>query len=786
MKQFVRNFKRQKVAGTLNLIGLGIGIAVALIIGLWTINELSFDNFHERGDRMYRVTQSFVMNENEITAATSFKPLGELAINQISGIEAMCRVVKKTDGVIIDNELHLGMTNLVCDSNFFTFFTFPLKDGDPAYVLSNSDKVVISESAARRLFPDVDPIGRRLFFHTQDFTVSGVMFDMPSNSHIQADIVFPLFADYKESQWDSSFSYDTYFILNENAVIPTIEEQLLEIGKFGVPSFLREGKIGIELQHLRDIHFGKGDAEFDSAIKGNKKELYTLLVIALVILVVSSVNFSNLFVSITFVRAKGIGIKKAHGAEKCRLVKDFYLETLMYVLLALAGALLICLVLLPVFNAHMGTETRIDLRDPLLYLFMVAIIIVTCLMAGTIPALKLTTIGITDTLSGRFKREQLTLLRKLLVVFQFTASICLLVIVLFINKQIRFIQAYDLGFDNENIVYVWGWGDFGSDYKSLKNEMMDNPYIVDVAMKQYDLPLWSGNGIGVRNRETGQSVLMDLSEISANYFDFFGVEFVAGENPFRDDRPFVRECVINERAAEVLGLTDPIDKTIQFVSVGGKLAEEEGQPYIVKGVIRDAYFKSLHHAPEPQVFLPLSREQSNPIFFKITGNPIMAINAIEKEWKEKAQNDSFEYYFLDETYQQQYERERSIRRILNIALIVTIAISISGLFSITFHESQRRMKELAIRKVNGATTEGLIHLLNKDLIRLYAIAFPLASVIAVLFLKNWLKNFIVKVPMEPGLFVLAGVLTLAAGLITVSGQTWKAASTNPADLLKTE
>ncbi|MDD2313626.1 MAG: ABC transporter permease [Proteiniphilum sp.] len=212
------------------------------------------------------------------------------------------------------------------------------------------------------------------------------------------------------------------------------------------------------------------------------------------------------------------------------------------------------------------------------------------------------------------------------------------------------------------MLYVWGWRDFGADYKALREEMIREPSITDVAMKQYDLPTEMGNGIGAKNRVSGQTVLLDLSEVSPNYFDFFGMEFVAGENPLHlESAAAARECVINERTAEALGLEDPVDATFQIVSIGGKLEENDGEIYRVKGVVMDSYVKSLHQHPDPQIYLPLSRESSNPIFFKFTGDPEQAIKIMEKRWKRSITDAPFEYYFLDETYQQLYENEKNMK-----------------------------------------------------------------------------------------------------------------------------
>ena len=787
MKQFHRNFRKQKTVGILNICGLSLGVMASIMIGLWAINELQFDNFHKRGDRMYRVVQIFELNDKPVRAATSFKPLGEIAAAQIPGIEEMCRVVKKTEGVTINNMVHFSITSLVTDHNFFSFFTFPFKDGDINTAFSAPDNVIITESAAKKYFPDEYPIGQQIISHGYNFSVSAVMHDMPVNSHIQAEMVFPLFGHFKTWEWDSGFYYDTYFILSGNADIPLIEKQLASISKIGASSFLQGTENRAELEPLKEVHFSKTDPTFDSAVKGDRSFLRIFILTAMVILLIACINFANLFVSTSFIRAKTIGLKKAHGAGRASLIREFYKETGIYVLISIIAGMLLAMLTLPFFNAYTRSETRIDLTDPQLYLFLTGLAAVTIIMAGSLPAFRLTGFGIIETLGGKFRGKKISLFQKVLIIIQFTSSISLLIIVLFFGRQIDHILSQDLGFDNKNILYVYGWRNFGADYKALRDELTQEPSIVDVAMKQYDLPLHFGNGIGARNRDGGESILLDLSEVSPNYFDFFGMEFVAGENPlFLESASASRYCVINERAAEVLGFDNPVDATFRLASIGGKLSEDDGQVYTVKGVIRDSYVKSLHQNPDPQMYLHLSRQAHNPLFFKITGNPENAVKAIEKKWKETVTDAPFEYRFLDETYNAQYQTEENARNVLAYALLITFIITVAGLFSMAFYSTQRRVKEIGIRKINGATLTDLLLLLNKDVIMWLLISFLIACPISFFFVRNWLDGFVVKTPLSWWVFLLAGLWAFAVALLTVSYQTWRAATANPVDSLKTE
>ena len=691
-------------------------------------------------------------------------------------------------GVTFHNMVHFGVPSLVTDHNFFSFFGFPLKEGDIETAFSGTNNAIITESAARKYFPDEDPIGQRIVSHGYDFFISGIMYDIPRNSHIQAEVILPMFGSFKSWEWDSGFYYDTYFILSPSADLNLIGERLTQINKAGAGDFLKNAYNEVGLELVRDIHFSKTEPGFDNAVKGDKSFLQILVFTALVILIIGCINFTNLFISTAFIRARSIGIKKSQGAGRRTLILEFYKETAVYVFISVVGGLLLAMLTLPVFNNYTGSTTVLDFYNPQLYVFLFCLIIVTILIAGSFPAFRMTKFGIIETIGCKFRGKKMSAFQKALVIIQFTSSISLLIIVFFFGRQIDTLLSQDLGFDNKNVFYVNGWGAFGADYKSLRNELRKNPAIADVAMKQYDLPLRMGNGVGVRSLDGDEAILIDLSEVSPNYFDFFDMEFLAGENPlWLETAANSRYCVINEAAARALGLEDnPVDASFMYISIGQKLIENDGKTYTVKGVIRDSYVKSLHETPGAQMYLNLSRDDHNPIFIRTVGNPQDAIQAMEKMWKEINPNVPFEYHFLDETYDAQYKAEMNARNVLSYALLITFIISAAGLFAIAFYSTQRRIKEIGIRKINGAKVTDLVLLLNKDVVVWVVISFLIACPIAYVFLYNWLDDFVVKTSLSWWVFLIAGVLSALVALITVSYQTWRTATTNPIESLKTE
>jgi putative ABC transport system permease protein len=489
MKEFIRNFKKQRTVGLLNICSLSLGIMVAIVICLWAINELSFDRFHKNKDRIYRSVLNLTLNDTPAKQAQFFRPFGDQAKEELPDIEDMCRIVfRKDDDLRIDNVLYQTVGTFLTDPNFFTFFTFPLKAGDPNQALSAPDHVVISESAAKRYFPKQDPMGQAIKYQGKDFVVSGIMKDMPKNSSLQTDFVFPFFDHWATNPWGNNDSYTTFFLLRKGVMADALAEPLTQIEINNFVPFKNAGAT-VSLESLQDMHFSTG-LGFERIIKGNKQLVMIFVLTAFVILLISCINFINLFVSTSFIRAKAIGIKKALGAKKLQLMRDFYMETASYVLIAIAFALVFSDLIMPVFNNFTQSNLTLDFSSPLIYLFLATLFVFVVLLAGSFPAMYMTRFDPLETLKGKFKGKKMSLLQKSLVITQFAASIVLLIVVSFMQKQVNYILAYDLGFDKENVLYVQAREGFKQNYKALESEFLREPSITAVAKKNSLPTVW--------------------------------------------------------------------------------------------------------------------------------------------------------------------------------------------------------------------------------------------------------------------------------------------------------
>lgn len=769
---------QQKTVGILSVGSLAIAVCVAVLIGLWAANEFSFDRFHKDGDRIYRAYASLMMNNAPSVIGSTYKKLGEDGVRKFPKISAMCRVVPQHMEIKIKEVMYLDNEVLEADSNFFSFFTFPLKAGNPQTCLSSPDGLVIDEYSAHRYFPGEDPLGKSLMIRGKNYTVTAVMKNMPENSHLKAHIVTP-FLDYyaKDLGYGTIDSFITYFKIADAGAVSGLETKMSDLIHSTSPAW-KQLRFEYKLQHLYDIHFNTS-FNFDwGVVHGNKSLVILFIVTALVILLIACINFINLFISTSFLRANSIGVKKAYGAGKKRLMGEFYRETFYHTLFAVITGMTLTTFALPFFNRLAGYQLSIDFYNPGLYLFLGGILVFVLLVAGTFPALYMTKFNVVATLKGQFKGKNVSFLQKGLIIAQFTATIVLLITVFFIYRQVGYMIGKDLGFDKENVIYVYDRGGFVKGYETFRKEMMGSPSITDVTLKDTDPTRW-GRGDAVFKPGDEQMYLMECCQIQPNYFDMMGMKMAGGKGFSEGQGDSLNYCIVNETAARVLGFADP---------VGEELRAEGGKKYIVRGIVKDAQTKSLHQKIDPQIYFVFRKAQTgNPaVLFKIQGNPQEAVQLIRDRWNRLNPGIPFDYHFLDETYAKMYKAETHAGQILSTAMGITLMISVAGLFAMAFYTTQRRMKEIGVRKVNGASVRELWLMLNRDFVVWVGISFLMACPIAYYLVLRWLENFTARVSLSWWVFALVGLILLTVTLLTVSYQTWKTATLNPIKVLKSE
>lgn len=765
IRNFIRDLSRQKSVSFLAIGSLSIGITVALLIGMWVYTELHFDDFHKNGDHIYRV----VTIDRDLNRGTgTFRTLGDEMKDGFPEVEKICRITGGDLEIRVANELKESGQIIQADENFFTFFTFPLSLGDPATCLDAPGKMVINEKTARKWFGDQNPIGQVV--NKGEYTIAGVMKDIPYNSHIQADVVVPFYGFSRDLNCPAD-RFRTYLYAPVIPDFSALEKKLTTLSDEN--SLMKEMGLQCKLEGMRDVHF----SAWRSELQGNKTLVYLLGVTALAILLIACINFVNLLIATSFMRARQTGVKKAFGASRKMLIAGFLKETSGYVLLALGIGILLALLFLPLFNQLADCELKLDFTSPFLYIYLVVIYLLTLAAAGAYPAFYMTRYNVLQTLNGVFKGKRLSFLQNFLLVVQFIVSIAFLILIFFVHKQVNYMTAYDLGFNKENVIYSYLPFDMTRHYEAICTELGREPAIKEVTMRA-GLPMNWSDGFPVLKPGTTERVQFELCQVADNYFDMMGIKLIKGENPFYNHKVY-QDIVLDENAVKQLELEEPI----------GAVVNIWGMDWRVKGVVPTVYSKSLSQLQtSPVLYMPLLYRDiyQYVILCKVEGNPQEAIEALEKQWERYTVDLPFSYHFLDEAYSELYKSETRLGNIFFCAMVITLLLSVCGLFAMAYYLMQRRLKEIGVRKVNGASVGNLMVLLNLTFVRLVLLAYLIACGFSWYFLGIWFENFVVHTTMSWWVFVVVGGITFAITFLTVSYLTIRAARVNPVEVLKSE
>ncbi len=781
LKEITRWVYRNKATTLLSISGMAIGITVALLVGLWSLNEFSFDRFHQDSDRIYRVCRKGFINNESVMVGFGFAPVGTTAKEQFPEIEDVFRIstmslvpreiVKVKEKTSYEDKIYS------VDKNLFTFFSFKLESGDPRNCLSSPDQIVIDRYFANKYFNSENPIGQIIGLYGKQFTVSAVMENMPINSHLNFHAVVPI-EDKKTiniNDWTGNDHYITYLKLKPNSDSKRLSEQISEM-------YLQHNKntetikFSHFLQPLQAIHFSS-NFRFDFIPKGDRSIVLIFISLAALILMIATFNFINLFISTSFLRSKSIGIKMINGNSRAGLLYSSYFETTLYVLIATILALIASSLTLSSFNQLFGSTLEIDFSDYKIYLFTGILLVITILISGTIPVLYILRFNPETIIRNRFKGSGVSVLQRTLVICQFTASIILITSAGVIKKQISYIQNKDLGFAKEHVLY-FAAQKLGNNYSAFRDELLKNPNILDVTAKSCLPYEWLNGNLISSADDPDKEFLMEVCEVKYNYTDLMNFTLLSGRNPFSLEKNQTKQCLINEQAAHVLGLIDAVGKQIKRYG---------REVYTIAGVLKNANTKSLHFQVDPQVYLPLHEvQETHTILVKTTDQVKSSLQSMAAVWKQNNSDIPFEYYFLDEAYGRLYKTEGTASTIITIGMFIALFLAFMGLYAISHYATERRIKEIGVRKVNGARISEVLVTLNKDFVTLIIIAIAIATPLAWYILHKWLENFAYKTSLSWWIFALSGLLALGIALLTVSWQSWKAATRNPVKALRYE
>jgi putative ABC transport system permease protein len=789
----VRNILRHKVYSIINIAGLSVGMACTILILLWVQYELSFDRYHENADQIYRLGLKLQTSKIKDSIASNGVPAGPILEKKFPEVLKACRF-RKEEGVAVaqyKEKKFFEEDIFYADNSVFDIFSFPMINGDPKSALKTPFSVVITEDIAKKYFGNEDPMGKILIFNNEyNVTVTGVVKNIPKNSHFTFDMLLSFetagpWLEKAMEHWLLNIHNYTYLLLQKNCTIKELEKEFPALIDEYMGDMLKAigGSVELFVQPLTSIHL-HSNLKWEIAANGDIAYVYVFLAIALLILFIACINFMNLSTARSANRATEVGVRKLLGAHHGNLLSQFLGESILFSLVSIIIALGLVELALPPFQSLFGSHLRSDyISTPLVMWGCIGLMIFVGLIAGSYPAFFLAAFHPMQVLTGRLKTGAAgSLLRNILVVFQFTISIGMIISLAIVFTQLKYMKHKTLGFDKEHIVIIRLTDSaIRRSIEKIKEGLKNYHGISHVAASNY-LP---GQGFWMKvivpeGSELDQTESIGRIRIDSDFISTMDIKLVAGRNfspQFSTDQNDL--IIVNETAARQWGWDDPIGKTIQVL-------DDRPITKTIIGVVRDFHVESLHKKIEP-VFFEFAPSSSRYISVKIRPDNIPStIRYLEKTLKQIDPMLPFDYTFLDETFDRNYKAEEKLSKIFSYFTLLAIFIACLGLFGLASFTSEQRTKEIGIRKALGASISGIILLLSKEFTKWVLLANLIAWPVAYFAVNQWLQNFAYRINIGPGTFILAALLALIIALLTVGYQAVRAARANPVNALRYE
>ena len=782
-----RNFKRNKTSFLINLIGLSTGIACALLIYMWVQDEWNVDKFHEKDNRLYQVVINAELPRGIQTWEGTPGLFAQGLLEEMPEIEAATTTNASyftPKGILSDGENHLEINGLLANEHYFDVFSYPLIEGDSKTVLADKNNIVLSATMATKIFNSpAEAMGKTIEwknrFFTQTFQVVGVFENPPANATAQFDAIAPYkwLVDWDHYAWDWTGGYaNTYLVLKEDTDISNFNDKITQ---FYLSKRERDKIMTLFVRKYSDIYL---HGNYENGIQTGGRIAYVKLfsIIALLILLIACINFMNLTTAQASRKMKEIGVKKAIGATRKNLAMQFLGESVLMSFFALLLAINLVGFILPQFNELTGKSLALEM-DLSLILVLLGIGLLTGLLAGSYPAFYLSGFEPARVLKGKWNAligDQWV--RKGLVVFQFALSVIFIVGVLVIHQQMEYTQTKHLGYNRDNVLTFQRVNNNG-DPQVFLSELRNIPGVVNAANMYSSITNnWDNqSGYSWRGEDLDRKVLFEAPRIGYDVIETLGMEIVAGRSFSKELKDDHSKIILNETAAKMMQLENPVDRRIKKGS-----GEYERYEQII-GVVKDFQYGSIHKKVAPIIlrFRPGGRD----IMVRLkAGEEKATIPKIEKLFKTFHPEYTFNYSFLDEEYQALYESESKVAVLSKYFSGLAIIISCLGLFGLAMFTAERRKKEIGIRKVLGASIFGIVHLLTLDFTKTVIIAIFISLPISYFVAKNWLANFEYRIDLNGWLFFLPGLAVLLIAWFTIGMQTFRAAGVNPVHSLKEE
>jgi len=776
----VRNLFRNKLFSTVSILGLAFGICSALLIFLWVNDELEFDHFHANRDRLYRVMENQRYTDGRIyTFAATPGPMAPFVKEKYPEIEKATRFTWEVNNLLQAGDKTFYEMGRYVDQDFVEMFSFPFVKGDPATALKDKSSIVITEKMATKYFGNEEPLGKVLVMNTKrSFTVTGVVKDLPKNSSIQFEYLLPFEVFWDENNWLHEWGNNnirTFLLLREGAD----RENFAAKFRKEIDAHQEKSNVELFIQPMDEAYL-YGDFENGVISGGRIDSVKIFFVVAVFVLIIACINFMNLSTAQATKRAKEVGLRKVIGAVPSQLFRQFMGESFVTVCLSAIVALLLALVFIPLFNEITGKSLSLNLLDMRLLMIFGIIILFTAFVAGSYPALFISEFKPVQVLKGQLKSgSRAAVFRKVLVVAQFTMSIILIICTVVVFRQMSFMQTRDIGFDRENVFYLWMEGDVRPNLETFRNRLITQPGIESVTSAS-QIPLNVGNstvGVEWAGKDPNEKILFSNINVDYEFIQAMKMTMVEGR-PF--DRSRITDTVnyiVNEQAAKKFGFKDgTADQDLTMWQRKGKIV----------GVVKDFNFGSLHDAVDPLI-LRMDPKETYCLLVRIKpGETEAGLRSTEILWKEYAPGYPFKYSFLNQDWEEYYKAEGQRGKVFNTLAILSIFISCLGLFGLSAFSAERRTKELGIRKALGASTPGLVRLMGREFTILVLLAALVGCPVGWYLMHQWLSGYAYHVDVGYLTLVLAALACLVISLVTISYHSVKVATSDPVKSLRYE
>lgn len=782
LKLAFRNLSRQKAFSLINITGLAIGLASSLIIFLWVQDEISFDTFHEKANRTYRLTAAAGDLEVAITPA----PMAPALKETLPEIEHTTRLWAITSAMMQAGDLKFEeKKGFYTEPSFFEVFDFNLLLGDVETALEQPNGIILTEELAVKYFGTADALGKILRKDNQDdFTVTGILAKAAGNSHLKFDFLLPWSQaatwerNIKENRWDN-FDFYSYIIFDEPIKEKSISGFEKTIAKI-YHDHEKELEVQFQLQPLTEIHLHSRFMA-DVAGHGNFQYVAVLTIIAVFIVVIGCINFMNLSTARSARRAKEVGLRKVAGALRTQLVKQFLGESLLITSIALIVALILVALALPAVNDLVGKQLSMNFQDPFVVGCLLGITLITGVFSGMYPALILSGFTPIKVLKKDVKGGAGgAAFRNVLVITQFVISIVLLVGTSVVYQQLGYVQSKDLGFDKENLLYVTLHGDVYGKLNTWRSAFQANPLTANVTIAT-GVPTNHVSGTATvywQGKDPSEQILFAHMFIDENFIPLYNMELVSGRNFYPELRGDSVNFIINEKAAEVMGFTSES-------AVGQSLKLWGDKAGVIVGVVRDFNFKPLQEVIEPLILG--TNTWGRVVVIKAQPNKTTeTIQAMEKVWNNLESVYPFSFNFVDQDLENLYQSERQVGTLFSVFAVLAIIISSLGLYGLSAYIAEQRTREIGIRKALGASVLNILFLLNTRFVIPVFIAMIIAAPLAYFTMNKWLQGFAYQVNFNWWIVLIAGAIALLISVFTVSFESVKAAKVNPVKSLRTE